>query len=88
VEANMTAIDCHWNHNGTVLAAAGNTTDQVNVVQFFSAYGEVLTVPIFNFYTLYFFLLDITLNPLTVATSLSVRRFRVLNTTINIKDIL
>ncbi|XP_061707099.1 WD repeat-containing protein 35-like isoform X1 [Cydia pomonella] len=40
VETNMMAIDCHWNHNGTVLAAAGCTSDQTNVVQFFSAYGE------------------------------------------------
>ncbi|CAG9784442.1 unnamed protein product [Diatraea saccharalis] len=40
VETNMTSIDCHWNHNGTILAAAGCTNDQVNVVQFFSAYGE------------------------------------------------
>ncbi|CAG5021961.1 unnamed protein product [Parnassius apollo] len=40
VETNMTIIDCHWNHNGTVLAAAGCTKDQANVVQFFSAYGE------------------------------------------------
>ncbi|XP_052755518.1 WD repeat-containing protein 35 isoform X1 [Galleria mellonella] len=39
VETNMVAIDCHWNHNGTVLAAAG-TSDQTNVVQFFTAYGE------------------------------------------------
>lgn len=37
----MTAIDCHWNHNGSVLAVAGCTTDKTNVVQFFSAYGEV-----------------------------------------------
>lgn len=41
VETNMTAIDCHWNHNGTVLAAAGCTNEQSNAVQFFSAYGEV-----------------------------------------------
>ncbi|KAL4706027.1 hypothetical protein ACJJTC_014249 [Scirpophaga incertulas] len=40
VETNMTMIDCHWNHNGTVLAAAGCTNDQMNVVQFFSAFGE------------------------------------------------
>ncbi|XP_072936540.1 WD repeat-containing protein 35 isoform X2 [Epargyreus clarus] len=40
VETNMTIIDCHWNHNGTVLAAAGYTQDQANAVQFFSAYGE------------------------------------------------
>ncbi|RVE43352.1 hypothetical protein evm_011992 [Chilo suppressalis] len=40
VETNMTLIDSHWNHNGTVLAAAGCTNEQVNVVQFFSAYGE------------------------------------------------
>lgn len=37
----MTAIDCCWNHNGTILAAAGCTNDQTNVVQFFNAYGEV-----------------------------------------------
>lgn len=37
----MTAIDCHWNHNGTILAAAGCTNEQSNAVQFFSAYGEV-----------------------------------------------
>ncbi|KAJ2953608.1 hypothetical protein O0L34_g1214 [Tuta absoluta] len=42
LETNMTAIDCHWNHNGSVLATAGSTTDQANVVQFFSAYGEHL----------------------------------------------
>ncbi|XP_073941730.1 intraflagellar transport protein Oseg4 [Choristoneura fumiferana] len=40
VETNMMTIDCHWNHNGTVLAAAGCTSDATNVVQFFSAYGE------------------------------------------------
>ncbi|KAL0894758.1 hypothetical protein ABMA27_013290 [Loxostege sticticalis] len=40
VETNMTAIDCCWNHNGTILAAAGCTNDQTNVVQFFNAYGE------------------------------------------------
>lgn len=37
----MTTIDCHWNHNGSVLAVAGCTADKTNVVQFFSAYGEV-----------------------------------------------
>ncbi|XP_049867805.1 WD repeat-containing protein 35 [Pectinophora gossypiella] len=42
VETNMSAIACHWNHNGSVLAAAGTTTEQTNVVQFFSAYGEHL----------------------------------------------
>lgn len=41
IETNMSIIDCHWNHNGTILAAAGNTTDKTNVVQFFGAYGEV-----------------------------------------------
>ncbi|XP_045510780.1 WD repeat-containing protein 35 isoform X2 [Colias croceus] len=40
VETNMKIIDCHWNHNGTVIAVAGCTQDQANVVQFFSAYGE------------------------------------------------
>ncbi|KAJ0181825.1 hypothetical protein K1T71_002547 [Dendrolimus kikuchii] len=40
LETNMAAIDCRWNHNGTILAAAGCTTDKTNVVQFFSAYGE------------------------------------------------
>ncbi|XP_050549638.1 WD repeat-containing protein 35 isoform X2 [Spodoptera frugiperda] len=40
VESNMSIIDCHWNHNGTILAAAGFTSDKTNVVQFFSAYGE------------------------------------------------
>ncbi|XP_026325281.1 WD repeat-containing protein 35 [Hyposmocoma kahamanoa] len=42
VETNMSAITCHWNHNGNVLAAAGVTTDNSNVVQFFNAYGEHL----------------------------------------------
>lgn len=37
----MTTIDCKWNHNGSVLAVAGKTQDQSNVVQFFTAYGEV-----------------------------------------------
>lgn len=37
----MTTIDCHWNHIGTVLAVAGHTSDNTNVVQFFTAYGEV-----------------------------------------------
>lgn len=41
VETSMTAIDCCWNHNGTILAAAGCTKDNNNIVQFFSAYGEV-----------------------------------------------
>ncbi|XP_013181015.1 PREDICTED: WD repeat-containing protein 35 isoform X2 [Papilio xuthus] len=40
VETNMTIIDCHWNHNGTILAVAGCTKEQANVIQFFSAYGE------------------------------------------------
>ncbi|CAH2066689.1 unnamed protein product, partial [Iphiclides podalirius] len=40
VETNMSILDCHWNHNGTVLAVAGCTRDKANVVQFFSAYGE------------------------------------------------
>ncbi|XP_026738085.1 WD repeat-containing protein 35 isoform X2 [Trichoplusia ni] len=40
IETNMTIIDCHWNHNGTIMAAAGCTTDKTNVVQFFGAYGE------------------------------------------------
>jgi hypothetical protein len=34
------------------------------------------------------FLFKLTVNTLTAATSLGVQRFRVLNTTINIKDIL
>lgn len=42
VETNMTIIDCQWNHNGTILAAAGCTKEQANAIQFFSAYGEVL----------------------------------------------
>ncbi|XP_068621625.1 WD repeat-containing protein 35 isoform X2 [Battus philenor] len=40
VETNMSVVDCHWNHNGTVLAVAGCTKDQSNVVQFFNPYGE------------------------------------------------
>ncbi|CAB3231082.1 unnamed protein product [Arctia plantaginis] len=40
VETNMSIIDCHWNHNGSILAAAGCTADKTNVVQFFGAYGE------------------------------------------------
>ncbi|KAJ8726330.1 hypothetical protein PYW07_001028 [Mythimna separata] len=40
VESNMLIIDCHWNHNGTILAVAGCTADKTNVVQFFGAYGE------------------------------------------------
>ncbi|KPJ21144.1 WD repeat-containing protein 35 [Papilio machaon] len=36
----MTIIDCHWNHNGTILATAGCTKEQANVIQFFTAYGE------------------------------------------------
>lgn len=40
VESNMTAVDCHWNHNGTILAAAGYSAEKTNVVQFFSSYGE------------------------------------------------
>ncbi|XP_045542737.1 WD repeat-containing protein 35 [Papilio machaon] len=40
VETNMTIIDCHWNHNGTILATAGCTKEQANVIQFFTAYGE------------------------------------------------
>nr|XP_032529999.1 WD repeat-containing protein 35 [Danaus plexippus plexippus] len=40
VDTNMTIIDGHWNHNGTILGVAGKTQDQANVVQFFSAYGE------------------------------------------------
>lgn len=41
VDTKMTIIDCHWNHNGTVLAVAGHTQEKTNVVQFFNAYGEV-----------------------------------------------
>lgn len=37
----MSTIDCHWNHNGTILAVAGFKVDKTNVIQFFSAYGEV-----------------------------------------------
>ncbi|XP_053602083.1 WD repeat-containing protein 35 [Plodia interpunctella] len=40
VETNIVAVDCRWNHNGTILAAAGCTADQTNVVQFVNAYGE------------------------------------------------
>ncbi|XP_028043319.1 WD repeat-containing protein 35 isoform X1 [Bombyx mandarina] len=40
IDTNMTTIDCHWNHIGTVLAVAGHTSDNTNVVQFFTAYGE------------------------------------------------
>ncbi|CAH0725787.1 unnamed protein product, partial [Brenthis ino] len=40
VDTKMTIIDCHWNHNGTILAAAGQTQEKSNVIQFFSAYGE------------------------------------------------
>lgn len=38
----MKIIDCQWNHNGTILAVAGETPEQSNVVQFFNSYGEVL----------------------------------------------
>ncbi|CAF4761031.1 unnamed protein product [Pieris macdunnoughi] len=40
VETNMKILQCCWNHNGTVLAVAGLTQEQANVVQFFSGYGE------------------------------------------------
>ncbi|CAG9099335.1 unnamed protein product [Plutella xylostella] len=40
VDTHMTALDCHWNHNGAILAVAGTTADNNNVIQFFSAYGE------------------------------------------------
>ncbi|CAK1549882.1 unnamed protein product [Leptosia nina] len=40
IETNMNIIDCCWNHNGSVLAVAGLTQDQANVVQFFNAFGE------------------------------------------------
>ncbi|XP_037297786.1 WD repeat-containing protein 35 isoform X3 [Manduca sexta] len=42
IETNMNTIDCHWNHNGTILAVAGCTDDKTNAVQFFNAYGEHL----------------------------------------------
>ncbi|XP_041971867.1 WD repeat-containing protein 35 [Aricia agestis] len=42
LETNMTVIGSEWNHNGSVLAVAGQTQEQTNVVQFFSAYGEYL----------------------------------------------
>nr|XP_026487691.1 WD repeat-containing protein 35 isoform X1 [Vanessa tameamea] len=40
VDTKMKIIDCQWNHNGTVLAVAGETQDQTNVVQFFNPHGE------------------------------------------------
>ncbi|XP_039765070.1 WD repeat-containing protein 35 isoform X2 [Pararge aegeria] len=40
VNTNMTMVDCKWNHNGSILAAAGRTQEQVNVVQFFTGFGE------------------------------------------------
>ncbi|XP_045487537.1 WD repeat-containing protein 35 [Pieris rapae] len=40
VESNMKIMQCCWNHNGTVLAVAGLTQEQANVVQFFNGYGE------------------------------------------------
>ncbi|XP_045770469.1 WD repeat-containing protein 35 [Maniola jurtina] len=42
VNTNMTMVDCHWNHNGSILAAAGRTEEQANVVQFFTGFGEHL----------------------------------------------
>lgn len=59
VETNMTAIDCHWNHNGTILAAAGCTNEQSNAVQFFSAYGEVCFYYFRGAYILYWSILDL-----------------------------
>ncbi|XP_050675727.1 WD repeat-containing protein 35 isoform X1 [Leptidea sinapis] len=40
VETNMRIIDGRWNHNGSVVAVAGRTPEEANVVQLFSAYGE------------------------------------------------
>ncbi|CAH2104699.1 unnamed protein product [Euphydryas editha] len=40
VDTKMKIIDCQWNHNGTILAVAGETQEQTNVVQFFNSYGE------------------------------------------------
>lgn len=49
VHMEMETIDCRWNHNGTILAVVGMLTEgekEVNVVQFYSSYGEVLQIHI------------------------------------------
>ena len=48
VDTGMACVDCRWNHDGTILAAAGSmyvagaTEKDSNVVQFYNPNGEHL----------------------------------------------
>ena len=50
VDTGMTTVACQWNHDGTILAVAGQmfvpgsgaTEKDSNVVQFYNSYGEHL----------------------------------------------
>lgn len=48
IDTGMTAVDCRWNHDGTILAAAGSmyvtgaSEKDSNVVQFYNPHGEHL----------------------------------------------
>jgi WD repeat-containing protein 35 len=49
IDTGMTAVCCRWNHNGSVIAVTGimqlaGDTKDCNVIQFFTAFGEVHSV--------------------------------------------
>jgi WD repeat-containing protein 35 len=49
IDTGMTAACCRWNHNGSVIAVTGvmqlaGDNKDCNVIQFFTAFGEVLSV--------------------------------------------
>lgn len=46
LDTGMYATKCRWNHDGSILAIVGSTVligenKETNVIQFFSAFGEV-----------------------------------------------
>jgi hypothetical protein len=49
IDTGMTAVCCRWNHNGSVIAVTGimqlaGDNKDCNVIQFFTAFGEVHSV--------------------------------------------
>ena len=48
LDTAMTAVSCHWNHDGSVLAIAGTMASvggdnkEANVVQFYNPFGDHL----------------------------------------------
>lgn len=48
----MFASHCSWNHNGSLIAVAGRQEEddrESNVVQFYSPFGDVITLTQSNF---------------------------------------